>query len=748
MISDFNNPFKMPVLKNKKIHWLDRIMTFTCRLILIPIMSGLLVPLGTCGHANAQESLSDFIRTVQENSQRSYDFIQTVAFKGYSKTFVYFGYSPLEVDLVPMYDEYYFDGFWMKPDSLRMVVKALRVYDSDADTAREEILKDIPLPNPFHFIYDPSSLNIRSERDVKIWPLYPFALGADSVYRYHREGEIGFGDNRILLVHVVPINPDTPGVVGTFMIDAHRCEVVGSDIRFNEAISLFRQAVKNQGRVSRLLLTGTDNHRIKTEKELLYASYWLPTTMEEEFVLRFWGMDIMFHRFIEFDSYVINPETPDSSLLSDEKIVYDRDPEFEKEVFKDLPYSHRLSKEEERQIAGHLRDRLLSSDLLKELLDSEDMAREAASMAMNQRFGRHLRFARTLGEYVLFNRVESLRFHHRFGVSNWPLNNLTFSVGGGYGIGDRRWKGEASALYFLNKRKTLFLEGALYHTTGYEESRRLISTGNNTFTALLYKGDYRDYYYKSGGSFGLGIRMTDQLALKLAFVSQKEKDAAVKTRFSIFHHSRAFRPNPEIVQGWFRGLRASLLYRSHDFDADLMAEATHPDLLGSDFSYRCIKAGFWRRWHITNHSNLHLDVSGGYAWGSLPPQRWFDFGGRTFLNYHGCLRGVQYKAFTGDRMAQATLEYGINGSTFYDLGIKQGWIRAIKWTFWSGVGWSDLSARSRQLAQGLNVPSETADGPYYEFGLGIGDVLNIFRVDFVRTRSGGDEILVRWNMLQ
>ena len=178
----------MPVSKKKKIGRLDRRFPYTCRLVLPLILNSLLVLIVQPGPARAQESFSALIRAVQENSQRSYDFIQTVSFKGYSKTYVYFGYSPLEVDLVPMYDEYYFDGFWMKPDSLRMVVKALRVFDSDADSVSDEILKDMPLPNPFHFIYDPSSLNIRSKKEIKIWPHNPYAMGDDSDYINRREG--------------------------------------------------------------------------------------------------------------------------------------------------------------------------------------------------------------------------------------------------------------------------------------------------------------------------------------------------------------------------------------------------------------------------------------------------------------------------------------------------------------------------------------------------------------------------------
>jgi len=696
----------------------------------------------------AQDDFKTLIGLIQNKSQQSYDSIHTVSFKGHSRTYIYFGYSPLEVNLVPVYDEYYFDGYWMKPDSLRLVIKALRSIDSDSDSTKTTIMDDMPLPNPFHYIYDPSMLGFDREKEDKIWPLYPFAVGGDSIYDYRLENEIGFGENRIFIVRVEPSDPDMPAVVGTFMIDAHRQEIVGSDVRFNRATSVFVQAAKKEGRAFKLLVTGTDNHRIKTEKALLYSSYWLPLTMEEEFELRLWGMDVKIHRFIHFDSYIVNPERVDTTFFSGEKIAYRRDPEMEKEVFKALEYRNRLSKEEQEQIIGQIRDRLVSSEIFKELIDSEALAREATKMALQQRVGRHLRFAQGVGDFVLYNRVEGLRLHHSFVVTDWLLRNASFSLSGGYGVSDERWKGELSIFTYFSRHNKFFLEGSLYHTVGYEESRRWISTLKNTYTGFFLKKDYRDYYYKTGGRLGLGYRMTEKMVLNLAYVSQMEKGANNNTTFSLFSHKRPFRHNPGILGGQFRGLSGALIYRSYELNGEFRFEWADSSHLGGDFSYVLIKAGLQRRFRITHHSDLYLHASGAHSWGALTPQRWFDFGGRSFLNYHGNLRGVEYKDFTGDRTVHGTLEYAIKGSTFYNLGVKQDWIKALKLTFWGGVGWSELSGKSRSLVRDPDVPMETTEGVYHEFGIGIGDVLNILRIDFIRNNISGNEIIIQFNILQ
>ncbi len=730
----------------------------------------------------AQDHLQSIIRAVQETSQQTYDAIHTVSFKGYSKVYAYFGYSPLDVDIIPLVEEYYFDGFWMKPDSLRMIIRALRSIEYDADSVRNTIVDGMPLPNPFHFIYDPSALGMDSDRDdhedeenddkMKIeepekelpseiepetegdeanfvmWPLYPFAEEADSLYDYRLESEIGFGENRILIVHVNPKNPDMPGVIGSFMIDAHRYEVVGSDIVFNEATDIFVQARKQEGWAVKLLVTGTNQHHVETEKALLYGSYWLPLTMEEDFDIALWGMNVIVHRSIQFDSYIVNPDQPDSALLSETKIVYDRNPELEKEVFGDLPYPNRLTQEEEKALVARFKDQLVSSDLFIELLESENLAEEAARMAMNRQFGRQLRFVQGLGNYLLYNRVESLRLQYTIQTAHWPWKQASLSLTGGYGIGDRRWKGEAAAMTYFSGKQRIFLEGAAFQTVGFQENRRLISTGNNTFTTLLYKGDYRDYYYQNGFSLGMGYRLTDQLVAKVDFVSQKEESAEIKTQFSLFRNGKPFRSNPEIVEGTLRGLKVSGLYRTTFTNADFHVEYADANILGSDFSYRLIKGNFSHHWRLSYYSDLRFHVAGAFSWGTLPPQRWFDFGGRTFLTYYGNLRGVDYKAFTGDRGAYATLEWGMKGSALKNPVKGFHWIEAFKLTFWAGAGWSDLSDTGRDFVYGLDTPILTAESGYQEVGIGIGDVLNVFRVDFIWNNISEKRVLIQFNMLQ
>ncbi|MBL7092337.1 hypothetical protein ISS22_00030 [candidate division KSB1 bacterium] len=697
--------------------------------------------------AFSQTNLDSLIHKVQIKSQNSYDSIDSVLFSGHTKSYVYFSYGPFDLKLVPYMEEYYFDGYWIKPDSIRMVIKAQRIVAPDS--VNVNIGKDtFPIHNPFHYLFDPSLIGFKDSTNEKLWPFYPFALGADSLYYYEKINEIGFGDNKVVTVSVAPKDNDIPAVHGTYQLDVNKNEVVGSDVLFNEATSFVRSSVNRRKDGFSLSVSGSENHKMKTKKALLYGNYWLPTNLEEEFDIRIMGISVKINRIIEFESYIVNPTSPDSTIIKNKKIIYLPDSTLEKKLFADVEYPSKLSREEQEQLIKKIEDKFSAENLFTELIESESIAKQAFRIGLEQKFGTYFRFAQDLGKYVAYNRVEGLRLNYGIDVTNPVLKNSVLSIIGGYGFKDQEWKAGASFLQYLDKKKKIFLEGNLYRAITFEENKKLITTGKNSFTSLLYKGDYRDYYYKTGSNFGIGFHATDNLAFKISAVSQNEDNATIHTRFSIFKYKEKFRSNPGIIEGRLNGIRSVLLYRLYNFDFDLSGEFSNSKYLHSDFSYGFLKSNLQKKFRPTYHSNLNLFLSGAYSSGELPPQKWFDFGGKTFINYYGNLRGVNYKAFTGDKMIASTLEYSINGSALYSLGMKLGIIKALKLTLWNGLGWSSLSAKNKRFAEELNIPTETTTGIYHELGIGISDRLNIFRIDLIRNTISKNIVQVSLNVLR
>ena len=698
----------------------------------------------------AQDDFKTFIHEVQTRSQQNYESIKSVTYKGRSKTYAYFGYRPFDIKIVPFLQEYYFDGIWQKPDSIRLVITAKRTVNPDSQNVK--LNEMMTLPNPFQFLYDPSAFGfLKSEANKKnenFWPLYPFAVGADSIYEYKKINEIGFGENKIITVAVTSKYETIPAVNGTFQIDVDKKIVVGSNVVFNEAASFTNPNLKGDRNKLTLSVTGSENHTVKTEKALLYGSYWLPTHVEEEFEIHIFGMKVNVYRLIEFDSYFVNPEIAEAKEDSVTKITYRTDPELQAKLSAQSEYPNKLSREEQERIIKKIEDKFSSLDLYTDLIESDEIAREAVKIGLEQRIGPYFKLAQRLSHVAVFNRVEGLRLNYAFNFSNFLIPNSTSSLNAGYGFQDKRWKGAAGFLFHLDKKKKAFIEANIYNTTGYEENRKLITTGKNTFTSLLYKGDYRDYYYKKGGNIGLCYRITNNLALKLSYIHQNEETAVNETKFSLFRNKKPFRLNPEIAEGAFRGLRAGLFFRRYHFNFDCQAEYTDKQYLQSDFSYAFLKAGISRTFRSSYYSQLHIHLFGAASVGKLCPQRWFDIGGKTFLNYYGNLRSVNYKAFTGDRTVYGIVEYVINGSSFYDMGWKQKFVKALRLTAWSGIGWSELSSESKIFAAKINTPMNTTDGIFSEIGLCLGDRFNILRFDVAWNNISKSKLMFSVNLLR
>lgn len=723
----------------------------------------------------AQESYQALIKRVQVNSQKSYDLLNKVSFKAHSKTYFYFSYNPFGVKMIPFLEEYYLEGIWMKPDSLRLNVTALRQVSpdtSDNDFGYGELSKEFPLPNPFHFTYDQAILGTEDDRERRrrqrrkdnenedenvendddddfmyVQPLHPFSANADSLYNYEIVGEISTSNINIVEIRVEPKQPSTPGVTGIFQIDKDNAIVVGSDYIFNEAAGFVRtKADRKRGRFS-FTISFDQNHRINTKKSLYYSAFWMPVTIEEEMDVSILGIKAKLHRVLEFESYEVNPVSK-GEIVVDKEIIYNRDPILEDSLFTPPPYPNRLSRAEEENIINKIENTFSSRNLFKELIDSESLASEVVLQGIEQKGERYLQVAGRLGSSIQYNRVEG--FHLGYG-STFPVKNLgglALSLNGGYGIEDKRWKWSVSSLYYLDSKKKLFVEGNIYSTLGYEEKRNLVSTGINTFSSLILKRDYRDHYYKKGGSFGIGYRLTDNLAAKLTGISHTEKNAGRNTKFSVFQNKYSFRTNPGIVEGTNRGIRGELLYRSYNVDGDINFEYSNDGTMNSDFSYSRIWSSLSWSARPTFHTKVFAKFTAGASSGDLPPQRWFDFGGKLPLNYNGRLRGVGYKFFTGDKMATGVLEYSINGNVLYDLGLKRTILKGMKFTLWIGGAWSELSQSNKQYAADVFTPTLTAEGGYNEYGIGIGDKLNIFRFDFIYNNISNNTFLFSFNVLR
>ena len=728
---------------------------------------------------HAQEDIDEFVRIIQDQDIRLYEQIQSLKYKAHVKSYFYVGFNPLVLSMVPYLEEYYADGVWTKPDSIRLTISALRVVTAgdQEDTAirLDSIKTDFPLPNPMQFSNAPSLFGFENADDNPdhnendehgddreenededgldyVWPVFPFEPGADSLYDYEILGEIITDYSDLYEISVTPKRNEFPGVVGVFQVDKNNFNVTNFSCVFNEFAGVIDKRPK--GKKQRwwnsisISIPFSQNHTIQVQKVLYHNEYWLPYTIDEEFDIALMGLKVRVHRTITFDSYEVDADIESSFHNQNQQIVYARDKTLEKEIFNQTETPNTLTNIEEEELIKAIEDRFLSEVLTKELIDSDALAQAVMLKNIEGRGRAFVNAANKIGSVARYNRVEGAALGYGITFALPHNNNTVLALKSSYGFEDQHLKGEASLVRYTGAGKKSFLEGSLYSKLGFDENRSEVPEGRNTLASLVAKRDYRDYYYKQGGSLGFGYRINEKSALKIQGFIQKEKRAAVNAKFSIFNNNDPFRINPAVVEGLFTGVRASFLYKTYMLKASLTAEYADDGLLSGDFSYGKVFANLSYTVRQTRNTRMRFNLTGGVSDGELPPQKWFDFGGKLPFQYYGRLRGIDYKTFTGDKAAYGTIEYSVNGSVLSNVGLEQLFLQAIKTTFWTSAGKSTLTDRNRRYIQDINVPSETTDSIYYEYGIGIGDRFNVFRVDFVHNSLHDDTVRVNFNIFR
>ncbi|MFC1493319.1 hypothetical protein ACFL6O_05105, partial [candidate division KSB1 bacterium] len=345
--------------------------------------------------AQKNETL-ELVQEVRKRAIEKYGNIKTLAFSGRSVFFDYVGSKIIDLNTVRDYEDCYFNGFWEKPDSIKIIVKAFRTVDPD-QPYRQYFWSDFPLPNPMKYSFfnsitpleftelttvDPASGSRSTVRLKTLWPIFPFDVGADSLYNYEIISEVGMNSRRIIELRVSTKIDETPGVSGVFHIDADEKDIVGSDYTFNEAADLMQKFITAEGfpMFAKIFIDFDASYRIYTKKVLVNGVYWLPEKIVEDVNIKSLSSSISFQRELDFTSYFINMKPEDIPLdlskngmqdKQNKEVIFRRDPLLESEVFSTMTDSAKLTKEEENRIISSVQDKFLQMDSNKKKMNLE-----------------------------------------------------------------------------------------------------------------------------------------------------------------------------------------------------------------------------------------------------------------------------------------------------------------------------------------------------------------------------------------
>jgi len=222
-------------------------MTFK-RLILVQFFT-LCALLLISENVYSQYDLQKIVSNVQENTNKMNNSIKSIRFSGISKTYFYTKSDAIGMDFFPETEQYYFEGYWIEPDSIRIIITALRRTMAthplfvDTNTKKPDYLtiinKSYPIPDPFSSS-NVSVLGLNRKNRIKnkttdtnvksIWPIYPFSIGAEKFYNYELRGHVRSNFTNVIHIFVSTKDNNVPGLTGIFQIDPIENIVVGSDV--------------------------------------------------------------------------------------------------------------------------------------------------------------------------------------------------------------------------------------------------------------------------------------------------------------------------------------------------------------------------------------------------------------------------------------------------------------------------------------------------------------------------------------
>ncbi|MBL4604109.1 MAG: carboxypeptidase-like regulatory domain-containing protein [Flavobacteriaceae bacterium] len=156
-------------------------------------------------------------------------------------------------------------------------------------------------------------------------------------------------------------------------------------------------------------------------------------------------------------------------------------------------------------------------------------------------------------------------------------------------------------------------------------------------------------------------------------------------------------------------------------------------ILNGDFDYTKVQFSYTQPWFIGGFGRLRTSFEAGKTFGEVPlgllsivP------GNQTFFAFFNTFNQLDFYEFVTDTYASFHLEHNFNGRLFARIPL----FRRLNLRTIVGfrAAWGQLSDKNR-LLNTTNNPSQimlqAPDGkPYYEYSIGIGNILKVLRVDF------------------
>lgn len=243
---------------------------------------------------------------------------------------------------------------------------------------------------------------------------------------------------------------------------------------------------------------------------------------------------------------------------------------------------------------------------------------------------------------------------------------------GGYGFKEKSWRYELGGdRWLFNQTDYRFELGAKIYDLTDTKDNWLLTSWENSLSAVLLHRDYQDYYRRNGWELHASQNISIYFKGTLAYRNDDYESVQKNTNWALFG-KREYRANPVIDEGNMRSLYGEVYFDNRDnlenpskgWYAKLQVESS-TSKLNSDFSFNQYLFELRRYQPLGRYERLDLRFKMATSEGDVPLQKLYQLGGV------GTMRGFRYKtlrgregAFGGDRMLLANLEYNLDPRTF------------------------------------------------------------------------------------
>ncbi|NLJ43843.1 MAG: carboxypeptidase-like regulatory domain-containing protein [Bacteroidales bacterium] len=362
-----------------------------------------------------------------------------------------------------------------------------------------------------------------------------------------------------------------------------------------------------------------------------------------------------------------------------------------------------------------------------------------------------------VGSFYSFNSIEGSRL--RFGGRTTPAfsKKITFEGYGAYGFEDRTFKYNSGVTLSLTPR-TIYQFPVKSLKLSYTKDTRIpgqelqFNQGDNFFLSfkrgendkLLMNNTLRFEYlneFENHFSYLLGYNFTRQYPLgNLYYYKAGETPDADGRRnidISEIYLNLRFAPNESFYQG--------KLYRDHfpnKYPVIQLNTAVGSEFMKSSYDYLRLQMNISRRYYVSILGYTDVALEAGKIFGTVSfPMLFVHAANQTYAYQRNAYNLMNFLEFVSDKYVSLNIDHSFNGFILNKIPL----IKKLKFreivtckVIYGGIGGNNDPSRNNDLFRfpsGIdNIPlTYTLEKkPYVEAGIGLSNILRIFRVDLIK----------------